>query len=56
LRQPLEEESLCKRKAAKDIFEREKWEKVIQNKISKQLEEETQLEKKKVSDFIIISV
>lgn len=40
LRSPLEEESKSKRKAAKDIFEREKWEKVMQNKLKLQLEEE----------------
>ena len=47
LRQPLEEEGKSKRKAAKDIFEREKWEKVMQNKLQKQLEEEKKLEDKK---------
>lgn len=40
LRSPLGEESKSKRKAAKDIFEREKWEKVMQNKLKLQLEEE----------------
>jgi hypothetical protein len=51
LRQPLEEESKSKRKAAKDIFEREKWEKVIQNKLDLQLKHEKHLEKKKKKLF-----
>lgn len=47
LRQPLEEESKSKRKAAKDIFEREKWEKVMQNKLDLQTQEEKRIEEKK---------
>lgn len=47
LREPLDEESKNKRKAARDIFEREKWEKVMQNKYEKdQLENEKKLEGK----------
>ena len=47
LRTPLEEESKSKRKAAKDIFEREKWEKILQNKLKMQHEHEEKLEKLK---------
>ena len=45
LRQPLEEENKSKRKAAKEIFEKEKWEKVIQNKIKMQHDHDEKLEK-----------
>lgn len=56
LRQPLEEESKLKRRAAKEIFEKEKWEKVMQNKLKIELEEEKHIEEKKVSFYFFFYV
>ena len=52
LRQPLEEENKSKRKAAREIFEKEKWDKVMQTKMKWQMEEEKRIEEKKVYIFV----
>ena len=51
LRKPLEEESKSKQKAAHDIYEREKWDKVMQNKIKIREEYEKKIEEKKKKMF-----